>query len=128
MRATRRSFLKKAVLNQTKDIIHCDIRKTSDFVLKLKQEGKCPGVILPYSKKKEEEIDVVLSGKEMRARNQNLQYPLQRVYVRTEGVDHMCVLANVQNSVKNFIEKVYFKEYVPGKPNYLTVPILITHF
>lgn len=63
MRATRRSFLKKAVLNQTKDIIHCDIRKTSDFVLKLKQEGKCPGVILPYSKKKEEEIDVVLSGK-----------------------------------------------------------------
>lgn len=53
MRATRRSFLKKAVLNQTKDVIHCDIRKPSDFVLKLKQEGKCPGVILPYSKKKE---------------------------------------------------------------------------
>jgi hypothetical protein len=64
----------------------------------------------------------------MKTRSQNLQYPLQRVYLRAEGVDHLCVLSNVQNNVKNFIEKVHFKEYVPGKPNYLTVPIIITHF
>lgn len=40
------------MLNQHKDIIHADLRKPTDFVLKLKQEGKCPGVIIPHSKKK----------------------------------------------------------------------------
>jgi len=68
MKATRRSFLNKTVLNQAKDVIHAEIRKPSDFVLKLKQEGKCPGVIVPYSKKKEDEIDIVLPGKAMKTR------------------------------------------------------------
>lgn len=54
IRATRRSFLNKTVLNQSKDVIYAEIRKPSDFVLKLKQQGKCPGVIVPYSKKKED--------------------------------------------------------------------------
>lgn len=36
MKATRRTFLSKAVLNQGRDIIHAEIRKPSDFVLKLK--------------------------------------------------------------------------------------------
>ena len=49
MKATRRTFLSKAVLNQHKDVIYGELRKPSDLVLKLKQEGKCPGVILPFS-------------------------------------------------------------------------------
>ncbi len=52
IKATRRRFLSKAVLNQSKDVIHAEVRKPSDFVLKLKQEGKCPAVIIPYSQKK----------------------------------------------------------------------------
>jgi len=76
MRATRRAFLNKMVLNQSKDVIHAEIRKPSDLVLKLKQEGKCPGVISPYSKNKEEEVDVVLSGKAMKSRTLSEQYPL----------------------------------------------------
>lgn len=37
MRAVRRNFLNRAVLNQAKDIIHAEVRKPSDYVLKLKQ-------------------------------------------------------------------------------------------
>jgi len=54
IKATRRSFLNKTVLNHSKDVIQAEIRKPTDFVLKLKQEGKCPGVIMPFSKKKDE--------------------------------------------------------------------------
>lgn len=35
-RATRRTFLAKTVLNQSKDVIHAELRQPSDFVLKLK--------------------------------------------------------------------------------------------
>lgn len=52
MKATRRQFLRKSVLNQDKQIIHAEIRQPSDKVLTLKQAGKCPGVILPKSGKK----------------------------------------------------------------------------
>lgn len=52
IKATRRTFLNKAVLNQSKDVIYGEVRKPSDFVLKLKQAGKCPAVIIPYSKNK----------------------------------------------------------------------------
>jgi hypothetical protein len=127
IKATRRNFLNKAVLNQNKDVIYGELRKPTDYVLKLKQEGRCPGVIVPYSKNKEEEIDIVLPGKEMKTRTLSAHYPLERVQVRVEGKDYHCVLAHVQFSLKNFIEKVYFKEYVPGKANKLTVPVDITH-
>lgn len=36
MKATRRTFLSKAVLNQGRDVIHAEIRKSTDLVLKLK--------------------------------------------------------------------------------------------
>lgn len=54
IKATRRLFLRKAVLNQHKDVIYAEIRQPNDLVLKLKQAGKCPGVIIPYSKNKDE--------------------------------------------------------------------------
>lgn len=127
MRATRRTFLAKSVLNQSKDVIHAELRQPSDLVLKLKAQGKCPGVIIPHNKNKEEEVDVVLPGKAMKTRSLKPHYPLERVYVRVAGKDYLCVLAQVKFSVKNFIEKVYFKEYVPGKPNTLRVPVLVTH-
>jgi hypothetical protein len=63
VRATRRSFLNKAVLNQNKDVIFAELRKPEDKVLKLKQEGNCPGVIIPQNRNKDEEVDVVLPGK-----------------------------------------------------------------
>jgi hypothetical protein len=127
MRATRRTFLNKTVLNQSKDVIHAEIRKPTDLVLKLKQAGKCPGVIVPYSKNKEEEVDVVLPGKAMKTRTLSDQYRLERVHVRAAGKDYLCVLAGVKFNLKNFIEKVVFHEYVPGKANYLRVPVLVTH-
>jgi hypothetical protein len=126
-RATRRSFLNKMVLNQSKDVIHAELRKPSDLVMKLKQAGKCPGVILPHSKNKEEEVDVVLPGKAMKTRSESNHYPLERVYVRAGGKDYLCTLSKVKFSLKNFIEKVYFQEYVPGKANYLRVPVNVTH-
>ena len=49
------------------------------------KKGQCPGVILPYSQNKEEEIDVVLPGKAMRKKIESFQYPLERVYVRVDG-------------------------------------------
>jgi hypothetical protein len=49
MRAARRTFLNKAVLNQKKTVYFGEMRKTSDTVLALKQAGRCPGVIMPYS-------------------------------------------------------------------------------
>ena len=76
------------------------MRKPSDYILSLRQKGLCPGVILPYSGKKEEEIDVVVHGKAMKTRMESYRYPL---------------------------EKVYFRQYLPGHPNHLTVPINLTH-
>jgi hypothetical protein len=93
MRATRRSFLAKTVLNQSKDVIHAEVRQPADLVLKLKAQGKCPGVIIPHSKNKEEEVDVVLPGKAMKTRSLSTQYPLERVHVRVAGKDYLCVLA-----------------------------------
>lgn len=126
-RATRRTFLAKTVLNQSKDVIHAELRQPSDLVLKLKAQGKCPGVIIPHSKNKEEEVDVVLPGKAMKTRALSNHYPLEKVYVRVAGKDYHCVLSQVKFSLKNFIEKVYFHEYVPGKPNPLRVPVFVTH-
>lgn len=63
----------------------------------------------------------------MKTRSNSPQYPLERVHVRVEGKDHLCVLNKVSFNIKNFIEKVYFQEYVPGKANYLTVPVNVTH-
>jgi len=63
----------------------------------------------------------------MKTRSESRQYPLERVYVRVAGKDHMCTLRGVKFNVKNFIEKVVFTEYVPGQANYVTVPINVTH-
>lgn len=127
MKATRRTFLSKAVLNQGRDVIHAEIRQPTDLVLKLKSEGKCPGVVIPYSRNKEEEVDIVLPGKAMKTKSLRSHYPLERVIVRAAGKDYDCILARVKFNLKNFIEKVYFKEYVAGKPNNLTIPVEITH-
>ncbi len=50
--------------------------------MKLWQEGKCPGVIIPISKKKEEEVDIVLQGKPMKTKIKRPQYGLEKVHVR----------------------------------------------
>jgi len=49
------------------------------------------------------------------------------VYVRVAGKDYLCVLSSVKFNTKNFIEKVCFQEYVPGKANYLRIPVRVTH-
>jgi hypothetical protein len=59
----------------------------------------------------------------MRTKRKHPQYGLERVYVRAAGKEYMCILREVRMNVKNFIEKVFFHEYVPGQPNYLTVPL-----
>ena len=123
IKATRRSFLNKAVLNQSKDIIYAELRQPSDLVLKLKQEGKCPGVIIPFSKRKEDEVDIVLSGKAMKTKLRNDKYGLEKVFIRTGGKEYMCVLKQVRMNYKNFIEKVILVEYVPGEANVLTIPL-----
>lgn len=127
MKATRRSFLNKAVLSQQKEVIYAEKRQPTDLVMKLKQEGKCPGVIIPHNKKKEDEVDIVLSGKAMKTKFQSRKYGTQRVYIRTEGKEYMCVLKEVSMNRKNFIEKVYLDEYVPGQANHLTIPVEFTH-
>lgn len=127
IKATRRSFLNKAVLNQNKDVIFAEPRQPEDRVIKLKQQGKCPGVILPQSKNKDEEVDVVLQGKDMKSKMKKKQFGLEKVSVRVSGKEYPCVLKQIALHPENFIEKVYFKEYVVGKPNYLTVPISFTH-
>lgn len=127
IKATRRSFLNKTVLNQNKDVIFAEQRQPSDLVIKLKQEGKCPGVILPYSKNKNEEVDIVLGGQQMKTKLKSKQYGLERVAVRVAGQEYLCVLKHIQLHHHNFIQKVYFQQYVVGKPNHLTVPITFTH-
>ena len=109
VKATRRSFLNKAVLNQNRDIIFAELRKPEDKVLKLKQEGKCPGVIVPQNRNKEEEVDVVLPGKPMKSKMKKPQYGLEKVVVRVEGRDYPCVLREVRLHTHKFIEKVMFQ-------------------
>ena len=87
----------------------------------------CPGVILPQSGRKEEEIDLVLPGKAMRTRQKSPQYGLEKVHVRAGGREYPCVLREVRMNVKNFIEKVYFQEYVPGKANRIKVPLFFSN-
>ena len=59
-------------------------------------------------------MDVVLAGKTMKTKLQNDKYGLEKVFVRTEGKEYMCVLSEIRLNYKNFIEKVIFEEYVPG--------------
>ena len=128
IRATRRQFLEKTVLNQNKQVINAEIRTPEDLVLNLKKAGNCPGVILPQSGRREEEVDIVLPGKAMRTRQKSPQYGLEKVHVRAGGREFPCVLRDVRMNRKNFIEKVYLQEYVPGKANRLRVPpVSYTH-
>ena len=45
IRQHRRMYLNRSVLNQTKDVTYAELRKPSDDMISLKQQGKCPGVI-----------------------------------------------------------------------------------
>ena len=63
----------------------------------------------------------------MKTRTKSPRYRLEKVYVRVEGKDYECILTSVKFNLKNFIEKVYFKQYVPGQPNELKIPIQLTH-
>ena len=47
--------------------------------------------------------------------------------MRVEGKDHLCILRGIRSNIKGFIDKVLFEEYVPGQPNYLSVPVEFTH-
>jgi hypothetical protein len=85
MRQHRRLFLNKAVLNQTKDVIFAEKRKTTDTILGLRQKGKCPGVIELFGGSIDDEIDIVVDGKKMRTLVKTGDFPLKEVYVRVEG-------------------------------------------
>lgn len=54
IRTARRMFLNRNVLNQNKDVLYAELRKPSDTILSLRAAGKCPGVIVPLSGKKED--------------------------------------------------------------------------
>lgn len=128
IKATRRQFLRKAVLNQNKDVINAEARQPSDGVIKLRQAGQCPGVIRRTSGKKEEEVDIVLSGKSMKTKMKSPSYGLERVFVRVEGREYNCILRKViMNPYKKFIQQVELQEYGAGKPNRVRVPVMLTH-
>lgn len=96
-------------------------------MLKLKQQGKCPGVIERISGEVSEEIDVVLDGKKMRKLSKQKLYPLTPLHVRVEGKEYRCIFYNRDFHPDGFLIKCYLKEYVPGKPNRIKVPIEVTH-
>lgn len=128
VRAARRQFLKKAVLNQNKVVIHAEARQPEDGVFKLKQAGLCPGVIRRISGKKEDEVDIILSGKTMKTKRMSPTYGLERVYIRVEGQEYNCILKNIMvNPIKNFIQQVELVEYQAGHPNRVSVPVMLTH-
>lgn len=47
--------------------------------------------------------------------------------MRVGGKEYTCLLKEVRMSVKNYIEKVFLFEYVPGEPNYLKIPVYFSH-
>lgn len=127
IRQHRRLHLNDAVLNQNKDILNAELRQHSDGIIALKQKGKCPGVIQRVSGRVEDEIDVVLDGKRLRKMTKHRTYGINTVYVRVGGEEIMCVLERADIHSDGFIQKVYLKEYKPGHPNKLKIPIELTH-
>ena len=77
--------MNRAVLSQKKKVIYGDIRKNSDGIINLKKEGRCPGVIRTISGNPEDEIDVVLNGKDIRKLMKSKGYKTDMVHLRVEG-------------------------------------------
>lgn len=128
MRQHRRLYLNRTVLNQDKDVTYAEVRKPNDDMISLKQKGKCPGVIERLSEKVQQEIDIVLDGKKMLKLSKRITFPMIELYVRVEGKEHRCIYYKKQYHQDGFIQKVYLKEYIPGQPNKLRIPIEITHY
>ena len=66
---------------------------------------------------------MILDGKHFKQLSKSEKYGIEDIYVRLEGEEYRCVIPRIHIHNDGFIVKVYFKEYIPGQPNKLAVPI-----
>ncbi len=74
-------------------------------------------------------MDIVLDAKLIRRLKKRKSYGAETVYMRVNGEEYRCILKRVSIVYpEDFVSGVTLVEYVPGKPNKLTIPVELTHF
>lgn len=123
-KAQRRRFLEDQIIHRGKKVLHAERRKMTDTVFGLKQQGKCPAVI---RREGFEDIDVVLSGKEMRGFVKNVKSSAAPVHIRFDGEEIECLIHDIKLHSEGFIQKVELRRFILGEPNEIAVSVNYTH-
>ena len=123
-KAQRRMFLEMQVLLRAKKVLHAERRKLEDTVFGLRKQGKCPGVI---RREGFEDIDIVLTGKDMRGFIKHPQRACEPVWIRVDGEEMKCLIVDIKLHAQQFIQKVELRRFIVGEPNQVSVPLTLTH-